>query len=175
MIVSRRRLLFGCATALLAAATAVAAVAVTSGDRGEVPGTGVDGHADVRLGARSFRITGDAVRPLSPGRSAPINVRFANPHGAPLRVTGLRVRVRAVSAPNSDAHHRCSRRDYTVRQVRPGFAVRVPGHVTRSLSGLGVRRKAWPRVGMLNRPVNQDGCKGASLTLAYVGSGSLRR
>jgi hypothetical protein len=30
-------------------------------------------------------------------------------------------------------------------------------------------------VGMLNRSVNQDGCKGASLTLAYTASGTLER
>lgn len=160
-----------CAAALLGA---IIAFELNRGDR-TVSGTGLNGHADVRLAARQFRLAGDAVKPLSPGRSAPIDVMITNPYNAPLRVTWLRVRVRSVAAPNEHEAHPCSRLDFTVKQVRAGFAVTVPAHKTRSLSRLGVPRRAWPRVSMINRPVNQDGCKGASLTLAYRGSGSLRR
>lgn len=161
-----------CAVALLGAVTVV--FGLTRGD-GEVPGAFPDGHAEVRLGGRPFRIDGDAAKPLSPGRSATINVRFTNPRNSPLRVTRLRVWVRAVSAPNADEHHPCWRRDFAVRQARPGFAVSVAARATRSLRGLGVPRGSWPQVRMVNRPVNQDGCKGASITLGYRGSGSLRR
>jgi hypothetical protein len=31
--------------------------------------------------------------------------------------------------------------------------------------------ESWPAVGMVDRPVNQDGCKGASVTLRYEASG----
>ena len=39
-----------------------------------------------------------------------------------------------------------------------------------SLSELGFGRSEWPEVSMLNLPTNQDGCKGASLTLAFAGA-----
>ncbi len=142
---------------------------------GEVPGTGRDGQADVRLHVRAFRIDGDAIRPLSPGRFAPVNVRITNRHDSRLGITRLRMRLRAVDAPNEDRRRPCSLRDFAVRQARPGFAVTVPAHASRSLRAVGVPRWSWPRVRMVNRPVNQDGCRGASLTLAFRGSGSLRR
>lgn len=142
---------------------------------GKVPGRGADGHADVLLGGSSFRIAGDAVRPLSPGRAAAIDVRFTNPRGSRLRVTVLRVRVRAVRAPNADRSHPCGRRDFSVRQARLGPRVVVPARSSRSLGDLGLRRWRWPHVRMINRPVNQDGCKGATLTLSYRGTGRLRR
>lgn len=167
----------GCAVAVLSAAVVTGLAGVLAGGRGgdDVPGGGSDGHAEVRLGGRSFRISGDALRPLSPGRSAAIDVVFSNPRDARLHVTSLRVRVRAVSAPNATSVRPCTRRDFAVRQVRPHFAAHVPARSTRRLSESGLRRGAWPRVRMVNRPVNQDGCKGASITLGFRGSGSFRQ
>lgn len=153
---------------------AIAALGLPLGDR-TLPGAGTGGHADVRLRASPFRIGGDAVEPLSPGRSAPVDVTITNPRNTPLTVTRLRVRVRAVTAPRADAAHPCSRRDFGTRQVPKGFTVTVPARGSRSLSDLDVPRTSWPKVRMVNRPVNQDGCKGARLTLRYVGSGRLRR
>jgi hypothetical protein len=153
---------------------ALAATALTLGDPA-VPGGGRNGHAEVRLGARQFRISGDAIRILSPGRSSAIDVTFTNPRDRGLKVTRLRVRVRAVEAPNATDRHPCTPLDFRVRQVRPAFAIKVAPHATRSLSESGLRRGAWPRLRMRNRSINQDGCKGASLTLAYRGSGTFRR
>lgn len=173
----RSRYLIGAVAGTAGVVGVVAALLVMSDDPdgAGVPGVGADGQADVRLVGRSFTISGDADRPLSPGRSAPIDLEVENPFGDPLRVDELRVRVRAVRAPRADERHPCTRRDFRVRQLRTGFAVIVPAGATRSLDRLGVARSAWPRVRMVNRPVNQDGCKGASITLAYDGSGSLRR
>lgn len=140
-----------------------------------VPGASRDGNADVLLGGRSFKIAGDAVRPLSLGSSAPIDIEFTNPADSPLLVTRLQVHVRSVEGPNADGRRPCSRLDFAVRQVGPRFAVTVPARSTRSLSGLDVPPEEWPLVRMINRPVNQDACKGASITLGYVGSGRLRR
>jgi hypothetical protein len=164
------------ATVLAVAALlgAIAAGAVTIRD-GHLTGRGAEGNADVRLGVRGFPITGNAAKALSPGRSAPINVRFTNRRRSALRVTQLRVSVRKVLAPNADVRHPCTLRDFIVTQVRHGFTVTVPARSTRTLSRMHVRRSAWPRVGMVSRSTNQDGCKGASLTLAFVGSGTLRR
>jgi hypothetical protein len=46
----------------------------------------------------------------------------------------------------------------------------VPASSTLTLSELGFTEGQMPQVGMLNRSVNQDGCKGSTLTFAYSGS-----
>jgi hypothetical protein len=170
----RKRFAAGVVACAVVLVGTVAVAAMTRGER-DVPGADAGGHAEVSVPARSFRISGDAVDVLAPGRSAPINVTFTNPHDNRLTVAHLRVRVRKVDAPNADRRHPCSTRDFAVRQVSARFSVSVPADTSRSLARLGVRRASWPQVRMVSRPVNQDGCKGASLTLAYVGSGSLRR
>ncbi|MFI2486093.1 hypothetical protein ACH47X_04245 [Promicromonospora kroppenstedtii] len=129
------------------------------------------GEHDVSSAGKSFVIRGDAGDPLSPGRSAPIDVELVNRAHGDLRVTGLRVRVRDVTAPHADERRPCSEADFAVSQMTSDVSVIVPARATRSLSALGVPRRDWPRVRMIDHPVNQDGCKGASVTLSYVGSG----
>jgi hypothetical protein len=122
-----------------------------------------------------FGIAGDATEQIKPGVMVPLDLKLTNPHDAALSVTDLRVEVRAVSAPNADDAHPCTVDDFAVDQVPQGFTVTVVAHTTSPLSGLGVPLSARPKVGMVNRPVNQDGCKGASLSLAYTAAGTLRR
>lgn len=173
----RNRLLTVAVVSVVAVACTVIVVMLL---RGDSVGPGADGVRGEGTGGQEgsliegpFRISGDAAGPLSPGRAAPIDVELTNPAEGQLRVTALRVQVQAVTAPNADERHPCSPLDYAVSQVPSGFAVTVPAQATRSLSGLGVPEAAWPRVHMIDAPVNQDGCKGASVTLSYVGSGSL--
>ena len=45
----------------------------------------------------------------------------------------------------------------------------LPGDASTSLVRLGVPAWQWPNLKMRNRPVNQDGCKGATLKLSYLG------
>ena len=88
-------------------------------------------------------------------------------------VTGLSVRVQKVSAPNADDAHPCAIADFTVGQASSSIKITVAAGATSTLSSLGLTRATMPQVGMLDRPANQDGCKGASLTLAYTASGTL--
>jgi hypothetical protein len=39
-----------------------------------------------------------------------------------------------------------------------------------TLRSLDLARWRWPRIGLLNLPVNQDDCKGVDLTLSFDGS-----
>ncbi len=138
------------------------------------------GGAELARSPVSFGISGDTRRPLSPGVTAPLNLEITNRYGSRLWVRHLRVTVRAVDAPRADRAHPCTVRDFAVDQVRTRGAtgnrvIRLPAHTTRTLRGLHLSRATWPQVGMLNRKVNQDGCKGAALTLAYTGSGTLAR
>ena len=63
----------------------------------------------------------------------------------------------------------CIRADFRIRQM-PVRTLAVPSGRITTLFDLGVRRHDWPRLTMLNRPVNQDGCKGALLKLALPGA-----
>jgi hypothetical protein len=134
------------------------------------------GSGDGRLGSSgSLTIEGNAVGLISPGLMAPLDLSLTNPHDVPMSVTGLRVRVQQVSAPNADDVHPCTVSDFAVDQTSSSRKITVAAHSTRTLSSLGLSRENLPHVGMLDRPVNQDGCKGASLALAYTASGTLER
>lgn len=114
---------------------------------------------------RPFTITGDLVGLLTPGTAIPLDLRITNSSDQTLRLTRLDVAVTGVDG----AHRGCP--------VVPNFAVipfsgdtrrlQVPPRSSRSLSDL-VRRSAWPRVVMVETGRNQDGCKGAHLTLTYT-------
>jgi len=132
-----------------------------------------DGGAEVTVSSLPFTIHGNAATPISPGLMSPLNLMFANPNAVSLSVTGLYVTVRKVSAPNADDAHPCSVRDFTVGQASSNLRITLAAQATRTLSSLDLPLAQWPQVGMLQRSVNQDGCKGASLTLAYAASGIL--
>ena len=137
------------------------------------PGGGTQAAAPPRADSHSpFTITGQATEAISPGVRAPIDVSLTNSHTKALSVTDLRVSVREVHAPNADAAHPCAVSDFTVDQGSNGLPITVAAGSTNTLSRLGLARATWPAVGMLNRSTNQDGCKGASLTLAYTASGT---
>jgi hypothetical protein len=132
------------------------------------------GTGGARPGAsRSFTIEGEAAAPISPGIRAPLDLELTNPNDVAMSVTDLRVTVRAVSAPNADDSHPCAVGDFAIDQARSRLEVTLTTRSTSTLSNLGIPRATLPQVGMLNRPVNQDGCKGASLTLGYTASGTL--
>jgi hypothetical protein len=135
-------------------------------------GTGGAGSGAQASSARAFTIEGNATEAISPGARAALDVRLSNPHDFAMSVADLRVSVQKVSAPNADPAHPCAVGDFTVDQASIGRKVTVAAGSTTLLSGLGFARATWPEVGMLNRTANQDGCKGASLTLAYTASGT---
>jgi hypothetical protein len=131
--------------------------------------------AGVATSGEPFTIRGSSTEPISPGVSAPLNLRLRNPHSVPMSLTQLGVTVQKVSAPNADVARPCTIGDFAVDQASSGIEITVAARATSTLSALGLARSSMPQVGMLNRSVNQDGCKGASLTLAYTASGTLER
>lgn len=127
---------------------------------------------DGRVGDLSaFTISGDVGNAITPGVMAPLDLSLDNPNDRDLVVDRITVTVTDVDAPQADADHPCSVADFDVRQLADGIAVTLLASGMDDLSGLGVARGDWPAVGMLNRPVNQDGCKGAFLTLSYEARG----
>jgi hypothetical protein len=120
-----------------------------------------------------FTIGGNLSGLLAPGVSTPLDLMLSNPNRKPLSVTNLTVTVQSVTRTSSAVTHNraCTRADYAVIQYRGPYPLTVPGDGSASLSSLGVQPAARPQVGMLNTATNQDGCKGATITLAYAGSG----
>lgn len=120
-------------------------------------------------------LAGNATTPISPGVSAPLDVVLTNPYASAVTVTALRTTVLGVDSPNADELHPCTAGDFVIEQSLIGLEVTVPAGATATLGSLGVPTASWPQVGMVARSVNQDGCKGASVTLDYAAAGVLER
>jgi hypothetical protein len=117
-----------------------------------------------------FSIAGDLGGVLAPGVDAPINLSIANPNPFDLSIAALMVTVSGASGPNVDEAHPCTPEDFLVTQYSGAYGFTVPAASTRTLAELGISAGTWPRVLMVNRSVNQDGCKEATLDLTYDGS-----
>jgi hypothetical protein len=118
----------------------------------------------------AFTIAGVLPHPLTPGAAAPLDLTLVNQESIDLSISGLSVQVASISGPQTDPTHPCSASDFSVEQFSetPGFT--LPASSTVSLSELGFTPTEWPEVSMLNLPVNQDGCKQASLSLSFSGT-----
>jgi hypothetical protein len=139
--------------------------------RGTTDDAAGSGGASSDGSSASFTISGNAASHISPGVQAALDLVLTNPQDVPLSVDALHVTVQAVSAANVDESHPCGARDFALDQASSGLVVSLPAHSTSSLSSLGVPSASQPQVGMVNRAVDQGGCKGASLTLAYTATG----
>jgi hypothetical protein len=127
----------------------------------------------IAASGKPFTISGNLSGALAPGLSRALDLTLANPNKKPLSVTNLTVTVQTVTrTAYAIAHNQpCTTADYAVTQYSGAYPLTVPGNGSASLSSLGVSTSARPKVSMLNTALNQDGCKGATLTLAYSGSG----
>jgi len=121
----------------------------------------------------SFVISASPTKLLSPGVRIPLDLRLRNSNKTALSVTGVEVNVLKVDAPNSSAQFPCLIEDFTVTQVPDDLDLTLPPDATSSLSGLSLPSANWPQVGLRNTSVNQDGCKGASLTLDFTADGAV--
>lgn len=120
-----------------------------------------------------FRLQGDVSEAMTPGEMMPIDVSVTNPSSDALLVTDLVVTISGVTAPRAAHRLPCTTDDFAVRQASDVADVTIAAHATATLSQLDVPARSWPRVGMLNRHQNQDGCQRSSLTLDYTASGTL--
>jgi hypothetical protein len=134
-------------------------------------------YADVKLvllaNGKAFTISGNLSGPLAPGVSRPLDLALSNPNNSPISVTNLTVTVQSVARTSyAIAHNQpCGPTDYRITQYGGQYPLTVPAGGNASLSGLGIGSSAWPAVAMLDTASNQDGCKGATVTLAYSGAG----
>ena len=124
-----------------------------------------------------FTISGNLVGLLVPGSMLPLELSLTNPNKKSLSVTNLSVTVQSVTRTSLAIaqHQPCLIGDYAVVQYSGPYPLVVPGSSTKplTLSQLGVASSnQWPQIKFLNTTSNQDGCKGATLSLSYSGSGT---
>ena len=121
-----------------------------------------------RIGGRSapFAITGQLPGAVLPGASIPLDLRLTNPNPRALRITQLTI---AVTVDPAHARAGCDRlRDFHVVKLPPSaYPIRLRAHQRARLSELRVL--VPPRLRMIDRPANQNACKGAQLRLRYAG------
>lgn len=120
-----------------------------------------------------FTINASALEALAPGIETPLDLEFDNPYAASMSIDTIVVTLSSVTAPRTDTDRPCGTDDFQVIQGLDQVSVTIPAGRSRRLSDLAVARDDWPRVGMVNRSTNQDGCKGATLNLDFVATGTL--
>ena len=134
-------------------------------------------YASVQLilqtSGKSFTISGNLTGLLSPGASLPLNLALNNPNKKQISISNLTVTIQSVlRTPAAIAADKpCSTADYAVLQYTGGYPLTVAGSSTATLSQLNIAASAFPHILMRDTSTNQDGCKGATVNLAYSGSG----
>ncbi|MET0557520.1 MAG: hypothetical protein ABW065_02445 [Solirubrobacterales bacterium] len=144
---------------------------VSSPDRPVAPAAPVAPTAPPTVRApEAFTIAGSLTEPLAPGSGEPLDLTLTNRESSDLAISSLVVTVADVTAPRSDPTHSCDVEDFSVEQFSGGTGFTLPALGTASLGALGFSASELPQISMLNLPVNQNGCKGAALTLAFAGT-----
>lgn len=118
----------------------------------------------------AFTIAGALLDPLTPGAAEPLDLTLANQESTDLSISSLTVDVAGADGPQTDPGHPCGAADFSVEQFSGPLGFTLPASSSASLSELGFAPEEWPQVSMLNLPVNQDGCKQASLALSFTGT-----
>lgn len=134
--------------------------------------TGVVVQLHVQSSKKTFSISGNLGSPLTPGATIPLNVSFANTNNKGLALSSLSVTIASITRTQAAvaAGLPCTKADYVVTDYAGQYPLTVPVGSS-SLQSLGIAPALWPKIAMLDTALNQDGCKGATLQLAYSGAG----
>lgn len=128
--------------------------------------------ADQAAGFVPVTISAVAAGDLAPAVAVPLNLAFDNPNEFPLALTDIRVSVVGIEAPRARPERPCTSADYVVRQLAGPAALTVDTRGETDLLRLELTPGEWPAITLVDRPVNQDGCKEASLTLSFQAVGT---
>ncbi len=129
----------------------------------------------VQAAKKTFSISGNLGQLLTPGSTLPLNPSFANPNNKTLALSNLSVTIAGITRTQAAvaAGLPCTMADYVVTNYSGGYPLTLPVGPS-TLSNLKSSSAVWPKITMLDTALNQDGCKGATLQLAYsaVGEGN---
>ena len=120
---------------------------------------------------KPFTISGNLAGSLAPGVSLPLDLTLTNPNNQKVSVTNLTVTIKSVTKAANAPAGSCTTADYAVTQYSGPYPLAVAANGSAKLSALVASNAKWPQVRMLNTTSNQNGCKGATVTLAYSGFG----
>ena len=123
-------------------------------------------HGQDAVWTGGIQISGTVQVPLRPGLASPVGIRINNPNPKVVSMQRVRVKIASISAPQADAAHRYTKVDFEIHQM-PRLALRIPAGRVTDLAGLGLPLASWPTLAMRDLPSNQDGCKGATVTLRF--------
>jgi hypothetical protein len=99
---------------------------------------------------------------MYPGGAAQgLSGKFNNTNSGTVYVHQVIATIASVTAPNSDVTHPCDENDYLLS----GSPATVNAQVA---SGTAVGSWSGPTIQLLNTVSNQDGCKGATVNVAYA-------
>ena len=118
-------------------------------------------------------ISGNAVSAIEPGTWSALDLTITNDQSMPVKVSRLSVSIVDIYAPFSDADNPCSAKDYEIIQSRSLMVFEVAAGTSRDLSSTSLGVENWPKIAMIDRDSNQNGCRGASLTLSYSAATSV--
>lgn len=126
----------------------------------------------VQSSNKTFSISGNLGSQLTPGSTLPLNLSISNPNNKSLALTSLSVSITGVTRTPAAvaAALPCTAADYVVTNYAGSYPLTVPVGPS-SLESLHIDSALWPKIAMLDTSLNQDGCKGATLQLAYSGAG----
>lgn len=149
--ISNRKRTVAVLGAVAAMVVAIAAVAFWTGS-GSGTGTGAVGTSG------AVTLTGTVAEGSAPGGAVAVSFTAANPSGSPIQVT----EVQLAGVTVDEAHATCVTADFTMAGV-------VENHEVPA----GATVEPLPVDGSLayaNTGINQDACKGATLTLSLTSS-----
>lgn len=117
---------------------------------------------------RNFAVGGNLATPLYPGTSQRLDLTFTNPSSSPITIPSGGISARDITVTSHAPG--CASSNFAVTQgLASEVTIRAHQLTPVSLSALGVLQDDWPVIEMIETNTNQDACKGAKLTLNYLG------
>jgi ABC-type transporter Mla subunit MlaD len=152
---TRKRTLALSVVAVLVVAAAAFAYWTTTGSGTGSASTGSDSGVTVsQVGSIS------GLKPGSPAQA--VDFKISNPSSQSQYISTVAVSISSVTGPNIDGSHPCDASDFTLTQPSAINQDLASGDTTFSPSGASLALK--------NTSSNQDGCKGATVNLAFNAS-----
>lgn len=132
----------------------------------------------------AFMIRAQVPGDVAPGKSVPIRISVANNRLKPIWILRLSVRM-TVDAKHANAGCKVSRDYHVVQMPKVVFPIKVPSYIRATSKKPATlrwrplrpsRTRGKPILMMHNLPsVNQNACKGATLTLSFASKSIMKR
>jgi hypothetical protein len=152
--ISRKALIFGAVTSLVVVAAAIAYWTTSGSGTGSATAGTSTAVTVSQVGTISALVPG--------GAAQAVDFKINNPASTPQYITSVAVSMTGVTGPNIDGTHPCTTADFTLVQPTATYGDLTTGDHTYSPSGATLK--------LNNTASNQDGCKNATVALAFSAS-----